>query len=139
VRSKRKFTAAGGLAGYSILLLHGFALRDEHHWDPSLNVTESLESPWISWPMRGYVVLPLSEGLHAARGHAATSRRAITVDMGHTTLRRRLPGAQASEAYRLRFCVDVHMVDRRSGFRWRLPVFALEGLDAGDSVALPDR
>ena len=67
-----------------ILCYHGFALDDEHRWNPSLYVTrDHLESRLAFLAAEGYVALPLAEGL--VRLHAGTLPAravAITVDDG---------------------------------------------------------
>ncbi len=85
---------AGGLAAVSrsrwrarrllILCYHGFAVEDEHRWDPSLFVTrEHLESRLAFLAARGYTVLPLSDGLARLRAGTLPQRAvAITVDDG---------------------------------------------------------
>ena len=85
---------AGGLAAASrsrwranrllILCYHGFALEDEHVWDPALFVTrDHLESRLAFLAARGYTVLPLREGLARLRtGTLPTRAVAITVDDG---------------------------------------------------------
>ena len=67
-----------------ILCYHGFALRDEHHWDPSLYVTRThLESRLDFLAAERYVVLPLSEGLARLNAGTLPPRAiAITVDDG---------------------------------------------------------
>jgi peptidoglycan/xylan/chitin deacetylase (PgdA/CDA1 family) len=85
---------AGGLTATSrsrwrssrllILCYHGFALDDEHLWNPSLYVTRShLESRLAFLAAEGYVVLPLSEGLaRLAAGTLPARAVAITIDDG---------------------------------------------------------
>jgi peptidoglycan/xylan/chitin deacetylase (PgdA/CDA1 family) len=85
---------AGGLAAASrsrwrtkrllILCYHGFALEDEHLWDPALFVTRKhLESRLAFLATRGYAVLSLAEGLTRLRAGTLPSRAvAITVDDG---------------------------------------------------------
>lgn len=67
-----------------ILCYHGFAQRDEHHWDPSLYVTRAhLESRLEFLDAEGYVVLPLGEGLaRLSAGTLPPRAVAITVDDG---------------------------------------------------------
>jgi peptidoglycan/xylan/chitin deacetylase (PgdA/CDA1 family) len=85
---------AGGLTATSrsrwrssrllILCYHGFALDDEHLWNPSLYVTRShLESRLAFLAAEGYVVLPISEGLaRLAAGTLPARAVAITIDDG---------------------------------------------------------
>ena len=85
---------AGGLAVASrsrwrtrrllILCYHGFALEDEHLWDPALFVTrDHLESRLAFLSTQGYAVLPLGEGLTSLRAGTLPPRTvAITVDDG---------------------------------------------------------
>ena len=87
-----RFTGAFDAVGRSrwrsrrllILCYHGFAQRDEHHWDPSLYVTRShLESRLEFLAAEGYVVLPLREGLaRLSAGTLPLRAVAITVDDG---------------------------------------------------------
>ncbi len=85
---------AGGLAAAGrsrwrsrrllILCYHGFALEDEHRWDPALFVTrDHLEARLAFLAARGYTVLSLPEGLARLRAGTLPSRAvAITVDDG---------------------------------------------------------
>jgi peptidoglycan/xylan/chitin deacetylase (PgdA/CDA1 family) len=85
---------AGGLSAASrsrwrsrrllILCYHGFALDDEHRWNPSLYVTQRhLESRLGLLNAEGYVVLSLAEGLERLRTGTLPPRAvAITVDDG---------------------------------------------------------
>lgn len=85
---------AGGLSAASrsrwrsrrllILCYPGFALDDEHLWNPSLLVTRShLESRLAFLAAEGYAVLPLAEGLaRLSAGTLPPRAVAITVDDG---------------------------------------------------------
>ena len=85
---------AGGLGAVSrsrwrarrllILCYHGFALEDEHVWDPALFVTrDHLESRLAFLAARGYAVLPLPEGLARLKEGTLPPRAVvITVDDG---------------------------------------------------------
>jgi peptidoglycan/xylan/chitin deacetylase (PgdA/CDA1 family) len=67
-----------------ILCYHGFAQADEHLWDSSLYVTQNhLESRLEFLAARGYVILPLSEGLaRLAAGTLPPRAVSITIDDG---------------------------------------------------------
>jgi hypothetical protein len=67
-----------------ILCYHGFALDDEHRWDPALYVTrDHLESRLKFLAAERYVVLPLGEGLaRLSAGTLPPRAVAITVDDG---------------------------------------------------------
>lgn len=67
-----------------ILCYHGFALDDEHHWNPSLFVTQShLESRLAFLAAEGYAIVSLTEGLARLRAGTLPPRAvAITVDDG---------------------------------------------------------
>jgi len=67
-----------------ILCYHGFAQDDEHLWDSSLYVTRAhLESRLEFLAAKGYVVLPLAEGLARLTAGTLPPRAvAITVDDG---------------------------------------------------------
>ncbi len=88
MRSTGAFDAVGRSRWRSrrllILCYHGFALRDEHRWDPSLYVTRShLETRLDFLAAEGYVVLPLREGLaRLSAGTLPPRAVAITVDDG---------------------------------------------------------
>jgi peptidoglycan/xylan/chitin deacetylase (PgdA/CDA1 family) len=67
-----------------ILCYHGFALEDEHVWDPALFVTrDHLESRLAFLAARRYAVLSLAEGLARLKAGTLPPRAvAITVDDG---------------------------------------------------------
>jgi len=67
-----------------ILCYHGFALEDEHVWDPALFVTrDHLEARLAFLANRGYTVLPLADGLARLRTGTLPPRAVvITVDDG---------------------------------------------------------
>ena len=67
-----------------ILCYHGFALEDEHTWNPSLYVSrDHLESRLAFLAAAGYTILPLREGLtRLAAGTLPPRAVAITVDDG---------------------------------------------------------
>jgi peptidoglycan/xylan/chitin deacetylase (PgdA/CDA1 family) len=68
-----------------ILCYHGFALEDEHLWNPSLYVTQGhLESRLAFLAGEGYTILTLAEGLARLRAGTLPPRAvAITVDDGN--------------------------------------------------------
>ena len=68
-----------------ILCYHGFALDDEHLWNPSLYVTQGhLESRLAFLSGGGYTILSLPEGLTRLRAGTLPPRAvAITVDDGN--------------------------------------------------------
>lgn len=125
----RVIRLAGGLAAASrsrwrsqrllILCYHGFALADEHLWNPSLYVTrEHLESRLEFLAAEGYVVVSLREGLaRLAAGTLPARAVAITVDdgtydfyaVGYPVFKRRgLPVTVYVSTY--------HVLDRRPVF-----------------------
>jgi peptidoglycan/xylan/chitin deacetylase (PgdA/CDA1 family) len=67
-----------------ILCYHGFALRDEHRWNPELFMTaETFRSRLAFLRDHDYTVLPLGEGLERLRGGGLPERAVcITVDDG---------------------------------------------------------
>jgi len=68
-----------------ILCYHGFALEDEHLWNPSLYVTQGhLEARLAFLAGEGYTILSLAEGLARLRAGTLPPRAvAITVDDGN--------------------------------------------------------
>jgi peptidoglycan/xylan/chitin deacetylase (PgdA/CDA1 family) len=67
-----------------ILCYHGFALRDEHRWNPLLYITrERFEERLVALQRGGYTVLPLGEAIERLRAGALPPKAvAITVDDG---------------------------------------------------------
>lgn len=67
-----------------ILCYHGFALRDEHRWNPMLFITrERFEARLVALQRGGYTVLPLGEAIERLRGGVLPPKAvAITVDDG---------------------------------------------------------
>ena len=68
-----------------ILCYHGFALEDEHLWNPSMHITQRhLESRLDLLADEGYTIVSLAEGLARLRAGTLPPRAvAITVDDGN--------------------------------------------------------
>lgn len=144
VRSTGAFDAVGHSHWRSqrllILCYHGFALRDEHRWDPSLYVTRShLEFRLDFLAAERYVVLPLSEGVaRLSAGTLPPRAVAITVDDGtydfyavaYPVLKRR--GVPITV-----FVSTYYMLDRRPVFDGACQ-YLLWKAWAGGTVALND-
>jgi hypothetical protein len=123
--------------GLLILCYHGFAMDDEHLWNPSLFVTRShLESRLAFLAAEGYAVLPLAEGL--ARLSAGTlPPRAVAItrrrrDRDLRLPRRRLSGSQAAWRPGDAMCLDIPRLRPPPCLRCLLPLSALEGLGLGE-------